>query len=203
MDRAQRLSYTSKAMGERRNELARESIDIRTTFVRQLAGLADAAKAAEELYAGPVPYLMLKTLGSEKRALYQQQVASAGPAELRAMAALAASKPSPNLDLAAALAARVGAMPTKDRPFAVKDLAEHLVGAELREIRLALAETQLAAAEGLDADSRFETGTVNASRRLELAARRKRIDEEFDLVGDGEDEPDEDEADAEGEAAEA
>lgn len=188
MDRAQRSVFTTKALNGRRAELASESKDIRTTYVREIAGLAESAKAAEELYTGPVAYLMLKTLGSEKRALYQQQVAAAGPAELRAMAALAASKPSPNLDLAAALATRVGAMKSNERPFAVRDLAEHLVGDELRDTRLALAEAQLASLEALDADTRFETGAVNAARRLELATRRRRIADEFALS-----EPDEDE----------
>lgn len=197
MDKTQRTAFTSKALSGRRAELARESTDIRTTYVRQLAGLAESARAADELYSGPVSYLMLKTLGSERRALYQQQVANAGPAELRAMAALAASKPSPNLDLAAALATRVGSMPAKDRPFAVRELAEHLVGDELREVRLALAEAQLSALEALDADTRFESGQSNAARRLELATRRKRIAEEFGVDRDDEDEeePDADEAD--------
>jgi hypothetical protein len=190
MDRAQRGTFTSKAVSGRRAELAQESKDLRTTYVREIAALAEAAKAADELYTGPVAYLMLKTLGSEKRALYQQQVAAAGPAELRAMAALAAANPSPNLDLAAALATRVGGMKSNERPFAVRDLAEHLVGAELREIRLALAEAQLTSLEALDADTRFETGQSNAARRLELATRRRRIDEEFGL-----DRPDDDEED--------
>ncbi len=187
MDREQRMAFKSKANSGRRSELALESKNIRTTYVRQLAGLAEDARRAEELYAGPVSYLMLKTLGSEKRALYQQQIASAGPAELRAMAAFATSNPSPNLDLAAALAAHVGAMRTTDRPFAVKDLAEHLVGDELREVRLALASAQLSALEALDADTRFETGAVNASRRMELATLRKRIAEEFPVDSDDED----------------
>lgn len=188
MDRAQRLAFKSKANAGRRGELAQESKDIRTTYVRQLAGLAEDAKRAEELYTGPVPYLMLKTLGSERRALYQQQIAAAGPAELRAMAAFATANPSPNLDLAAALAAHVGTMKTADRPFAVRDLADHLVGDELRDIRLALAGAQLAALEGLDADTRFETGAVNASRRTELAMLRKRIAEEFPVEPDEDDE---------------
>jgi hypothetical protein len=179
MDRAQRTTFRSKAISGKRSELALESRDIRTTYVRQLAGLAEDAKRAEELYTGPVSYLMLKTLGSERRALYQQQITAAGPAELRAMAAFATSNPNPNLDLAAALAAHVGIMKTADRPFAVKDLAEHLVGKELRDIRLALASAQLAALEGLDADTRFETGTVNTNRQMELAVLRKCIREEF------------------------
>lgn len=188
MDRAQRMAFKSKANSGRRSELAQESRDIRTTYVRQLAGLAEDAKRAEELYTGPVPFLMLKTLGSEKRALYQQQIATAGPAELRAMAAFATSNPNPNLDLAAALAAHVGAMKTADRPFAVKDLAEHIVGDELREVRLALASVQLSALEALDADTRFETGTVNANRRMELAVLRKRIREEFPVENDEDEE---------------
>jgi hypothetical protein len=189
MDRAQRAAFRSKANSGKRSELAQESKDIRTTYVRQLAGLAEDAKRAEALYTGSIPYLMLKTLGSERRALYQQQIAAAGPAELRAMAALAASNPSPNLDLAAALAAHVGAMKTADRPFTTKDLAEHLVGEELREIRLALASAQLSAVEGLDADTRFETGAVNANRKMELAILRKRIAKELLLdVEAGEDE---------------
>ncbi len=192
MDRAQRTAFRSKANSGKRSELARESNDIRTTYVRQLAGLAEDAKRAEELYTGPVSYLMLKTLGSERRALYQQQIAAAGPAELRAMAAFAASNPSPNLDLAAALAAHVGTMKTADRPFLVTDLADHLVGNELRDIRLALASAQLAALEGLDADTRFETGGINANRRMELAVLRKRITAEFPTADDGADEEDAD-----------
>lgn len=197
MDRAQRTAFRSKANSGKRSELAQESRDIRTTYVRQLAGLAEEARRAEELYTGPVQFLMLKTLGSERRALYQQQITAAGPAELRAMAAFATSNPSPNLDLAAALAAHVGAMKTADRPFVVKDLAEHLVGDELREVRLALASAQLSALEGLDADTRFETGTVNTNRRMELAVLRKRIAEEFPVDSDDADDGD-DEAQAEG-----
>lgn len=194
MDRAQRTAFKSKANSGRRSELAQESKDLRTTYVRQLAGLADDARRAEELYTGPVSLLMMKTLGSERRALYQQQIAAAGPAELRAMAAFATSNPSPNMDLAAALAAYVGTMKAADRPFAVRDLAEHMVGEELREIRLALANAQLAALEALDADSRFETGAVNANRRMELAVLRKRIANEFPVEMDEEEDLEADEA---------
>ena len=75
----------------------------------------------------------------------------------------------------------------------------HGVGDELREIRLALASAQLAALAGLDADTRFETGSVNASRRMELAVLRKRIAEEFPVEPDEDDEGEEAET---GEAAE-
>src|SRR5690606_30331450 len=171
---ANRAGIISQSVRGRRKELADESADLRRTYVRQLAEAADSAKGAEELYRSSVGLLMRKTLGSEARSRYLEQTQHSGPEELRHFAILAAA--TGNLDLAAALVTRVERFPAADRPFSRAELADRLVGDELREVRLALATAQLAAAEGLDADTRFETGQTNAHRRLELSMMRKRID---------------------------
>lgn len=167
----------SHSVSGRRAELAAESAELRKAYVRQLAGIAESARDAEELYRGSVQLLMRKTLGSEARSRYLDQIEHSGPEELRHFAVLAAA--TNNLDLAAALVTRATRFPAADRPFSCKNLADHLVGEELREVRLALVSAQLAAVEAVDADTRFETGRTNAHRRMELAMMRKRIRKEL------------------------
>jgi hypothetical protein len=196
---AERARVIQQSISGRRRELAEESRALRLAFTRQLAEIAGRAREAEQHYGSVVAHLMRRTLGSEMRSRYAQQIERSGPAELKSMAELAAA--TRNEDLAAALIGRVSELKPNDRPFAGRDLAEHLVGEELREVRLALARAQLASMEGLDADTRFETGKTNAHRRMELAILRKRIAEEFDFGT--EDEPQEDEDASEEETAEA
>lgn len=196
---ANRSTIIKQSVRGRRKELADESADLRWTYVRQLADIATSAKGAEELYRSSVGLLMRKTLGSESRSRYLEQTEHSGPEELRHFAILAAA--TGNLELAAALVTRAERFPSADRPFSRIELADRMVGEELREVRLALATAQLAAAEGLDADTRFETGEASAHRRMELAMLRKRIDEEFaaDEPEDAEEDADAVEGEPEGE----
>lgn len=174
---ADRAGIISKSLRGRRTELAEESADLRKTYVRQLAEISASARGAEELYRSSVALLLRKTIGSEARSRYLEQTEHSGSEELRHLSMLAAA--TGNLDLAAALVTRVERLPVADRPFSRKDLADHMVGEELREVRLALANAQLSGAEGLDADTRFETGQSSAQRTMELSMMRKRIAQEF------------------------
>lgn len=193
IDGARRAAIINESMNGRRRELAAEKIDTRYAYTRQLADLANSARGAEELFSSSVALLMRKTIGSETRSRYLSQIEHSGPEELRHLAIYSAA--TSNTDLAAALVTRVDRMPASQRPFSRKDLADHLVGDELREVRLALATAQLAAIEGLDADTRFETGEKNPHRTLEIAMLRRRIDNEF-----APDEPETDEDDSDEEA---
>lgn len=193
----ERTRIIQQSVSGRRRELAKESHDLRLAYTRQLSEIAARSKEAQQHYGSTVAHLMRRTLGSEMRSRYAQQIERSGRAELKSMAELAAA--TRNEDLAAALIGRVSEIRAQDRPFAARDLADHLVGDELREVRQALARAQLASLEALDADTRFETGKSNPHRRMELAVLRKRMAEEFA------NEPDEkaDEDENEDETAEA
>ena len=197
IDNARRNAIINDSMRDRRRELAAEKRDTRYAYTRQLAEIAASASGAEELFSSSVALLMRKTIGSEGRSRYLAQIEHSGPEELRHLAIFAAA--TSNQELAAALVTRVDRLPVAQRPFSRKDLADHLVGNELREVRLALANAQLAAVEGLDADGRFETGEKNPHRTMEIAMLRRRIDNEFapdepEAEEDGENDADEDPA---------
>lgn len=193
LDQRDRTSVLNKSRSGYRSELVRESADVRLAQTRELAAIAASVRSAATHYRSPVQMLMRSTLGSERRSRVMQQIASSGPVELASLAEYAAAQRDE--ELAAALCSRVAEMPRADRPFPGAELADVIYGELHRELSQALVETERRVLEGLQADTEFETGKLNAHRSLEIAILKKR-EREIGAYGFEEEDQDEAERDA-------
>lgn len=176
-----------------RAEQARLSKDQRIAHVREITELSRQASEALPFYSNPVAVLNRRTLADAKRQAYMADLADAGPAELGQLAQYAAA--TGDHALAYACIARCERMPTRDRPFSRRELADHMVGDECFAAQVALREVELAGMQALYDDTAFETGEVSGQRTLEIAAKRRELDR---YVGEREPAED-DEAEAEDE----
>jgi hypothetical protein len=157
-----------------RAEQARLTKDQRTAHVREITDLARQASDALPFYANPISVLNRRTLADPKRQAYLADLAEAGPAELDQLAQYAAA--TGNHALAYACVVRCDRLPSRDRPFSRRELAEHMVGDECFAAQLALREVELAGMEALYSDTAFETGEESGQRKLEIAARRRDLE---------------------------
>lgn len=196
LDAKDRPSVVNKAVNGRRNELVRESADVRKAQMRELARLADTVKSAATHYRSSVQMLMRETLGSERRSRIMQQIANSGPAELAAFAEYAAAQK--DKDLAAALCSRVADLPRAERPFSAVELADVMFGELHGELNQALIEAERRVLEAIQEDTEFETGMANPQRTLQIAMLKKR-EQAIGAYGYGK----EDEDEASDETAEA
>lgn len=157
-----------------RAEQTRLCKDQRIAHVREITELSRTATEALPFYANPVAVLNRRTLADPKRQAYMADLAEAGPAELNQLAQYAAA--TSNHALAYACIARCEKMPTRDRPFSRRELADHMVGDECFTAQVALREVELAGMQALYDDTFFETGVASGQRSLELAAKRRELD---------------------------
>jgi len=158
-----------------RSEQARLSRDARVAHVREITELASRASAALPFYSNPISVLNRRTLADTKRQAYLADLAEAGPAELDQLAQFAAA--TGNHALAYACVVRCDRLPSRDRPFSRRELAEHLVGDECFAAQVSLREAELAGLEALYADTAFETGETSSQRNLEIAAKRRSLEQ--------------------------
>jgi hypothetical protein len=95
------------------------------------------------------------------------QLSGAGPAELRTAAALAAA----TLDrvLGASVAALLDRMPARQRIVSPQELADRLIGDDVRQARAAIAAVKQAHQRALNADREFASGRRNATARIASA----------------------------------
>jgi len=87
--------------------------------------------------------------------------------ELETMAAFAVA--SGNKVLGAALVSVVDRMPARSRPFSAQDLADRLVGEEMRKGQDAIAAVKLAAQRAIVRNREWEAGKVRPLDRVKLA----------------------------------
>ena len=189
-----RTSMVNKAISSYRNELARESRDVRLAMTRELGALAERVRSATTHYASPMQMLMRETLGSERRGRIQMQIENSGSVELANLAELAAA--TQDREMAAALCGRVHGLKRDDRPFNAGELADVMFGGQHRELSQALVEAERRVLEALQADQEFETGKGNPQRSLQIAMLKKRENEIGAYVKDEPDEEHEAAADA-------
>ena len=95
------------------------------------------------------------------------QLSGAGPAELKTAATLAAA--TSDTVLGAAVAALLDRMPRKQRQVSPGELAERLVGDDVRQARAAIAAVRQAQQRALNADREFASGRRNATARISQA----------------------------------
>ena len=176
-----RKSMVNKAVVGHRVELAGQSKDERLAMTRELAALSETVRSASTHYTSPMQMLMRDTLGSERRSRIQQQIEHSGPVELASLAELAAA--TRDRELAAALCGRVHGIKRDDRPFNAGELAEVMFGEQHRELAQALVEAERRVLEALQADQKFETGSGNPQRALQIAMLKKR-EAEIGAYGD-------------------
>lgn len=156
-----------------RADLRESSGNDRWAILRQLDALASGLSASEALWASPVVALARAGIGSDKRTNHMAQLSGAGPAELKTAAVLAVA--TEDRVLGAAVAALLDRMPRKGRAVSPVELAERLVGDDVRQARAAIASVKQAQQRALNADREFASGRRNATARIASALAERDI----------------------------
>lgn len=162
---AQKVS--KKAVSGYRNELKVESSAARMAFVQEAGRLREDMQNVASFYRHSLQMLSRYTLGSERRSRLMEQLSLSGPAELTSLAELAAA--TNDKELAAVLCAKVYDIEPTKRPFDITELADIILGDELKEIQSAFSEIDRIAIEAVNDDTAFETGKRNTARDMHLA----------------------------------
>lgn len=161
----------AKARAKARVEVVANSSDARWAEIKQLVAAAEGLALTEALYASPQAVLTRAGLGTPERTDFMKQVAGAGPAEMRQLAALAVA--TKNTVLGAALQSVNDRLPRRDRAISSAELAEALVGEETRAVQSAIAAIKTAAQRAINANREFEAGRVRPVARVKLALNSK------------------------------
>jgi hypothetical protein len=169
--RDQQKIAADKARAKARTEIIANSSEARWTEIRQLVAAAEGLALTEALYASPQAVLSRAGLGTPERSDYLKQIAGAGPAEMRQLAALAVA--TRNTVLGAALQSINDRLPRRDRPISSAELAEALVGEETRAVQSAIARIKTAAQRAINANRELETGRARPLDRVKLALNSK------------------------------
>ncbi len=133
---AARLNELSNASATAHRALVAATDTQRVEQLRILHAVERRIAAVDALFASPIQLLARAKLGDPVRSEYQRQLAGAGPAALRSMAALAIA--TRDRALGAAVLAAVDRVPVGGRAFSAQELAEKLVGDEWRAARTAI-----------------------------------------------------------------
>jgi hypothetical protein len=157
----------NKAAAQALTRVTKASSDTRWEALRELNAAAEGLSTTAQLWASPVTVLARAGLGSPERTAYMQQLTGAASVELRQMAAFAAA--TSNKVLGAALVSIVDRMPAKARPFSATELADTLVGREVREMQDAIAAVRNSAQRAIVRNREFEAGKVRPLDRIKLA----------------------------------
>ena len=160
-----------KARAKARAELVANSKDARYAELRALVAAADGLAVTEALYASPSAVLARAGLGDPRRTNLMQQVAGAGPVEVRQLATLAVA--TKDVVLGAAIQSVNDRLPRRDRPVSSAELAAALVGDETREVQSAIAAIRLAVQSALNKNREYESGKVRPLDRVKLALNQK------------------------------
>lgn len=150
-----------------RNDVRKLSDDDRWAILRQLDAVASGLSASEALWASPVVALARMGLGTDKRTNFAAQLAGAGPAELKTAATLAVA--TSDRILGAAVAALLDRMPARQRVVSPAELAERLIGEDVRQARAGIAAVRQAQQRAMNADREFASGRRNATARISQA----------------------------------
>ena len=134
--------------------------------------------AAIPLWDNPVHVLMRQTIASAKRATIADNLAAAGPAELKAFAGLAVA--SKDADMASAVIGKLHTItPSTARPVSPRYVADAWVGELQRELHGGLLEVDSILTEAALADRLFSQGRSGSSGigTVEAALKRRRLAE--------------------------
>lgn len=178
LDTKARLAAIDSAASTVKATLKAESNPRRTELLRSLARMADTARSAVQFWDNPVAIVLRETIASEKRATIFQNLASAGPVELKGFASLSVA--AKDKDMAAAVIARLhGISPSSARPVSPRAVADELVGELQREMHLALLEVDGLLQEAVVSDRLFEQGRSgsNGIGSVALALKNRRLAE--------------------------
>lgn len=143
------------------------SDDERWAILRQLDAVASGLSASEALWASPVIALARAGIGTDRRTNFAAQLAGAGPAELKTAATLAVA--TSDRVLGAAVAALLDRMPARQRVVSPAELAERLIGDDVRQARAGIAAVRQAQQRAMNADREFASGRRNATARISQA----------------------------------
>lgn len=154
-----------KKMGAKaRNDVRAMSDDDRWALLRQLNALASGLGVSDALWASPVVALARAGLGLDKRTNLIQQLSGAGPAELKTAATLAVA--TSDVILGAAVASLLDRTPQKQRLVSPMELAERLVGDDVRQAHAAIMSVRNAQQRAMNADREFASGRSNGTARI-------------------------------------
>lgn len=150
-----------------RNDVRAMSDDDRWAILREIDAIASGLSASDSLWAAPVVALARMGLGTDARTNHTAQLAGAGPAELKTAATLAVA--TSDRVLGAAVAALLDRMPRKERTVSPAELAERLIGGDVRAAQAAISAVRQAQQRALNADREFASGRRNATARISQA----------------------------------
>ena len=162
----------AKTAAKARAEIVANSDKARWDQIKELTAAADSLATVDALFEHPVAVLSRAGLGTPERTNFTAQVAGAGPAELRQLAAYAAA--TQNRVLGAALISAIDRLPSKSRPFIAADLAEKLCGEETRAVRAAIESVRASAQRAINANRAFIAGRTNPLDTIKMALRKQK-----------------------------
>lgn len=169
--KAQQTQAVQKAHAAARRELLAASEETRWGILREVSESTSSANSTATLFASPQAMLAGEGLGTTERTNYEAQLAGTGPVHMRNMAAIAISRH--DLTLGAALMAVVERMPRRDRPFAVAELAQRLVGDRHEKLTKAVARLRNSAQRTIIRNREFESGRRQLLARVSNALSSK------------------------------
>lgn len=191
LDVKDRLRAVDASASTLKATLKQETSKQRTDILREIARLNDQAKGAIQFWDNPVAIVLRETIASAKRATIYDNLASAGPVELKGFASLSVA--AKDKDMAAAVISRLHAIqPASGRPVSPRAVANELVGELQKEMHAGLLEVDSVMQEAILVERLFVSGRSGsngvASVALALKHRRdaevggKRVEDEADDV---------------------
>lgn len=168
---SERVNVLSRAAGGLRAELKKSTLEERTKLLRELDAARRSIESASDHYQSPIQLLSRTEFGSERRSRLQDQLAFSGPAEMSSFAAFAVS--TKDLELGAALVAKVNSMQPDKRPFSPQELAELLTGDQYKSVTAAIMEVGEIMQRTILADRAFETGRGSAEGAVRVALKTR------------------------------
>ena len=171
---SRRLEW-NRAASQIRRAVLKDSDGERWDALRAMTEGEQAALAAESQFASPSMILARAGLGSEVRSRYLEQIASAGPLELRNFSEHA--KRTGDRVLGAAIMTRLDSLKKAERDLAGVSrakLAESLCGEDFRAAQKAIRTIKVTLRESLARNRSFENGKpVNARDAVGIALMRQ------------------------------
>lgn len=152
------------------------SAEERSTLVAELRDITTKLEATKGSFTDPVSLLSRRTLSDQKRAIYSQNLANAGPVAVES--ALRDAVLTSDHALAAAAIDRLDNMSKDSRKlvrFSKRDVAESLVAEELAKATEFITMTEIAVSEGELADSEAEGKRTTAQQKIGLGVMKSKL----------------------------
>ncbi len=192
LDTKARVAAVDASAATLKITLKNETNPRRVELLRAIARMNAQAQAAIEFWDNPVHVVLRATIASAKRSTVFENLAAAGPAELKAFSSLAVA--TKDLDLGAAIIGKLHAItPSTARPVSPRYVADALVGEVQRELHAGLLEIDSILTESALADRLFSQGRSGSAAGIgsvEAALKRRRLAEVGGktIEGEGDDE---------------